>query len=171
MAVNGLFVTVVVLGITGHVLSQCQKLTKNLNYPSSVPPMCVLSPKHKQDTTASKTYIDLPKRENCNFKRDFYRFLLRMPPKVKFSTKGRKEVHRVESQSHKNYKNQQYDPSMWEKAFKLKKLNETLEKGQKRWTLDAICKETGIPKSTLGHRFNADKTGTRKGLGHIAGGK
>ena len=68
MAVNGLFVTVMVLGITGHMLSQCQKLTKNLNYPSSVPPMCVLSPKHKQDTTASETYVNQPKLENRNFK-------------------------------------------------------------------------------------------------------
>ena len=80
-------------------------------------------------------------------------------------------MHKVKNQSHKNCKNQQYDPSMWEKAFKLKKLNDTLEKGQKRWTLDAICKKADIPKSTLGHRFNADKTGTRKGMGHIAGGK
>ena len=60
---------------------------------------------------------------------------------------------------------------MWEKAFKLKKLNDTLEKYQKRLTLDAICKETWIPKSTLDHRFNADKTGTQKGMSHIAGGK
>ena len=68
MAVNGLFVTVVILCIIGHVLSQFHKLTKNLNYPSSVPQMCVPSPKYKQDMTASETYVDLPKQENCNFK-------------------------------------------------------------------------------------------------------
>ena len=139
MAVNGLFVTVVVLGITGHVLSQCQKLTNNLNYPSIVPPMCVISPKHKWDMTASETYVDLPKRENCNLSEIFTVFCLECLQKW--------NSHQREGR------------------------RSTEEKGQKRWTLDAICKETGIPKSTRGHRFNANKTGTRKGLGHIAGGK
>ena len=60
---------------------------------------------------------------------------------------------------------------MWEKAFKLRQMDETLEKGQKRWTLDAISSQTGIPKSTPGHRFNSEKTGTHKRMGHIAGGK
>ena len=96
---------------------------------------------------------------------------MRMPSKVKITKKIRKKVHRVETQSHKNCKNQQYDADMWEKAFHLRKMNETLEKGQKRWTLDAIFSKTGIPKSTLGHRFNSEKTGTHKGMGHIAGGK
>ena len=169
MVVNGLFVTVVALGIIGHVLFQCLKVTKNLNYPSSVLQMCVTSPKCKRDN-ASETK-DLPKRDNCNFKRDFSRFLTRMPPKVKFSKKGRKKMHRVASQSHKHCKNQQYDAAMWEKAFELRRLNETLEKGEKKWTLDAISEKTGIPKSTLGHRFNSEKTGTCKGMGHIAGGK
>ena len=59
MVVNGLFVTLVALGIIGHVLFLCPKMTKNLNYPSPAPQMCVISLKGKQDLS-SETEVDLP---------------------------------------------------------------------------------------------------------------
>ena len=48
--------------------------------------------------------------------------------------------------------------------------NLNLGTGKKKWTLDRISEKTGIPRSTLGHRFDMTKT-TRKGKGHIAGGQ
>ena len=93
-----------------------------------------------------------------------------MPPKVKLSHKGRKKIHKTPEQSHTGKMNQQYNPKKWEKAFELKKKNETLAPGEPKWTSDKIAEETGIPKLTLGHRFNTQKTGTWKGMGHIARG-
>ena len=144
---------------------------KELKLPFQCSPMCVPNAKSNWDNPSETLKVDLPKWENHTVKRDFSYFD-RMPRKIKFSEKGmHKKIHRVEAQSHKGTKNQQYDPKMWEKAQRLRELNKTLEKGQKKWTLDAIFHEAGIPKSTLGHRFNSEKTGTRKGMGHIAGGK
>ena len=47
--------------------------------------------------------------------------------------------------------------------------NASLAPGEAKWTLERISIETGIPKSTLGHYFDEKKT--RKGRGHIAGGR
>ena len=169
--VNGLFATLVGLGIIGYVWSQCHRMTRNSNYLFNAPPMCVPNAKSNQDNPTKTLKVDLPKQENRIVKQDFSYFD-RMPRKIKFSEKGRhKKINRVKAQSHKGTKSQQNDPKIWEKAQRLRELNKTLEKGKKKWTLDAISHETGIPKSTLGHRFNSEKTGTRKGMGHIAGGK
>ena len=59
---------------------------------------------------------------------------------------------------------------MWDQAFELRARNASLTPGEAKWTLERISKETGIPKSTLGHCFDEKKT-TRKGRGHIAGGR
>ena len=58
MVVNGLFVTLVALGIIGPVLFLCLKMIKNLNYPSPAPQMCVISLKGKHDLS-SETQVDL----------------------------------------------------------------------------------------------------------------
>ena len=47
MVVNGLFVTLVALGVIGHVLFLCPKMTNSLNYSSPAPQMCVISFKSK----------------------------------------------------------------------------------------------------------------------------
>ena len=166
MVVNGWYAMAVVLGITGHVLSQCQPVMLNSNSHLNAQLKAVGRSEGKRDL------VDLPNRDF--FKRDNRTFepifLLRMPPKIKFSKKGRKKVHRTAEQSHKGQKNQQYDPKKWQEAFDLRKLNETMAPGDPKWTLDRIAEKTGIPKSTLGHRFNAEKTGERQGMGFIAGG-
>ena len=59
---------------------------------------------------------------------------------------------------------------MWDQAFELRARNASLAPGEAKWNLERISKATGIPKSTLGHRFDDKKT-TRKGRGHIAGGR
>ena len=48
--------------------------------------------------------------------------------------------------------------------------NASLAPGEAKSTLERISAKTGIPKSTLGHCFDEKKT-TRKGRGHIAGGR
>ena len=58
---------------------------------------------------------------------------------------------------------------MWDEAFELRVKNASLTLGEAKWTLERTSKETGIPKSTLGHHFDEKKT-TRKGRGHMAGG-
>ena len=54
-------------------------------------------------------------------------------------------------------------------AFALRARNLNLSSDEK-WTLDRISEKTGIPRSTLGHRFDETKM-PRKGKGHIAGGR
>ena len=93
-----------------------------------------------------------------------------MGPKVKFSQKGRKKVKRIPTQSHYKKKNLLYPAEMWDQAFELRARNASLAPGEAKWTLERISKVTGIPKSMLGHRFDDKKT-TRKGRGHIAGGR
>ena len=63
----------------------------------------------------------------------------------------------------------QYAAEKWEEAFALRARNSNLGPDEKKWTLDRISEKTGIPRSTLGHRFDETKM-TRKGRGHIAGG-
>ena len=93
-----------------------------------------------------------------------------MGPKVKYSKKGQKKVKRTPAQSHYQKKNLLYPAEMWDQAFELRVRNASLAPGEAKWTLERISKETGIPKSTLGHHFDEKKT-TRKGRGHIAGGR
>ena len=92
-----------------------------------------------------------------------------MGPKVKYSQKGRKKVKRTPAQSHYQ-KNLLYPAEMCHQAFELRVRNASLALGEAKWTLERISKETGIPKSMLGHRFDEKKT-MRKGRGHIAGGR
>ena len=93
-----------------------------------------------------------------------------MGPKVKFSKKGHKKAKRSASQSHAKQKNLQYPAEKWEEAFALRARNSNLGPDEKKWTLDRISEKTGIPRYTLGHRFDTTKT-SRKGKGHIAGGQ
>ena len=93
-----------------------------------------------------------------------------MGPKVKFSKKGCKKTKRSAPQSHAKQKNLQYPAEKWEEAFALRARNLNLGPDEKKWTLDRISDKTGIPRSTLGHRFDETKP-TRKGKGHIAGGR
>ena len=93
-----------------------------------------------------------------------------MGPKVKFSKKGRKKTKRSAAQSHAKQKNLQYPAEKWEEAFSLRARNANLGPDEKKWTLARISEKTGIPRSTLGHRFDSSKS-SRKGTGHIAGGR
>ena len=93
-----------------------------------------------------------------------------MGSKVKFSKKGCKKTKHSAAQSHAKQKNLQYATEKWEEAFALRARNLNLGPDQKKWTLDRISEKTGIPRLTLGHRFDTTKP-TRKGKGHIAGGQ
>ena len=93
-----------------------------------------------------------------------------MGPKVKFSKKGHKKTKRSAVQSHAKQKNLQYPVEKWVEAFALRARNPNLGPDEKKWTLDRISEKTGIPRSTLGHRFDEMKP-TRKGKRHIAGGR
>ena len=93
-----------------------------------------------------------------------------MGPKVKFSKKGRKKTKRSPGQRYAKQKNLQYPAEKWVEAFALRVRNLNLSPDEKKWTLDRISERTGIPRSTLGHRFGETKT-SRKGKGHIAGGR
>ena len=42
---------------------------------------------------------------------------------------------------------------MWDQTFELRARNASLAPGEAKWTLERISKETGIPKSTLGHLY------------------
>ena len=53
--------------------------------------------------------------------------------------------------------------------FSLRVRNANLGPDEKKWTLARISEKTGIPRSTLGHRFD-ETTTSRKGKGHIVGG-
>ena len=97
-------------------------------------------------------------------------FLLRIGPKVKFSKKGRKKTKHSAAQSHTKQKNLQYPAEKWEEAFSLRVRNANFGPDEKQWTLARISDKTGIPRSTLGHRFDSSKS-SRKGKGHIAGGR
>ena len=170
MVLIGYFAMTVALGTIGHVLSPCLPVTLNSNFPSYAPPKAVGSNNSKRDfSSETSSTVDL----GLDLKRDkIYNriFLLRMGPKVKFSKKGRKRSKRSPNQSHYKSKNQQYPAEMWDKAFELRARNANLGPDEKKWTLDRISEKTGIPRSTLGHRFDEKKT-TRKGKGHIAGGR
>ena len=93
-----------------------------------------------------------------------------MGPKVKFSKKGRKKTKHSAAQSHAKQKNLQYPAEKWEEVFSLRVRNANLGPDEKKWTLARISEKTGIPRSTLGHRFDSSKS-SRKGKGHIAGGQ
>ena len=88
--------------------------------------------------------------------------------KVKFLKKGHKKTKHSAAQSHVKQKNLQYTAEKWVEAFALRARNSNLSSDEK-WTLDRISEKTGIPRSTLGHRFDETKM-PRKGKGHIAGG-
>ena len=79
MVVNGWYAMAVVLGITGHVLSQCQPVMLNSNSHLNAQLKAVGRSEGKRDL------VDLPNRDF--FKRDNQTFepifLLRMPPKIK----------------------------------------------------------------------------------------
>ena len=160
----------VALGIIGVVLYQCLLVTLNLNCPINVPQKAVESSNIKRDF-ASETYpkLDL----HVHLKRDKNYdpvFFLRMGPKIKYSNKGQKKVKRSAAQSHYKKKNLLYPAEKWDEAFELQARNASLAPGEPKWTLERISAKTGIPKSTLGHRSDEKKT-TRKGRGHIAGGR
>ena len=53
-----------------------------------------------------------------------------------------------------------------ERAFQLWDENDSLPPG-KKWSMRAMAKEVGIPKTTIIERLSQ----RRKGIGHIAGGK
>ena len=170
MIQNGYFAMTVALGIIGVVLYQCLLVTLNSNSPSNVPPKVVGSNNIKRDFSSETSpevdlHLDLKRDKNYDAV-----FILRMGPKVKFSKKGHKKHKRSPAQSHAKQKNLQYPAEKWEEAFALRVRNSNLSPDEKKWTLDRISEKTGIPRSTLGHRFDEMKT-SRKGKGHIAGGR
>ena len=167
MGVNGLFAMAVVLGTIGPALSPSQKKIQTLKCPLSAQSKAVGNKNKRDFSSEIVTLEDL----GLDLKRDFFFFYSMPKAKVKFSSKGRKKTHRVPSQSHKGTKMQQYPEEKWEKAFELRARNANLQPTEKKWTLDRISESTGIPKSTLGHRFKGEQTGKRKGKGHIAGGR
>ena len=98
-------------------------------------------------------------------------FSLEWVQKVKYFAEGMKEgKEKLLPKSHYKKKNLLYPAEIWDQAFELIVRNASLAPGEAKWTLERISKETGIPKSTLGHHFDEKKT-TRKGRGHIAGGR
>ena len=160
----------VALGTIGVVLFPCLPVTLNSNFPSNVPPKAVESHYIKRDFSCKTCpKVDL----HLNLKRDKKYdavFILRMGPKVKFSKKGYKKTKHSAAQSHTKQKNLQYPMEKWEEAFSLRARNVNLGPDKKKWTLARISEKTGIPRSTLGHRFDSSKC-SRKGKEHIAGGR
>ena len=92
--------------------------------------------------------------------------------KTKFSKKGKKgkvlrsPQEKRAASSHKGQKNQTWKEEAMERAFQLWDENDSLPPG-KKWSMRAIAKEVGIPKTTIIERLSQ----RRKGKGHIAGGK
>ena len=169
MVQNGCFAMTVALGTIGVVLFPCLPVTLNSNSPSNVPPKAVGGNNIKRDFSSEicpklDLHLDLKRDKNYDAV-----FILRMGPKVKFSKKDHKKTKRSASQSHAKQKNLQYPAEKWEEAFALRARNSNLGPDEK-WTLDRISEKTGIPRSTQGHRFDKMKT-SRKGKGHIAGGR
>ena len=160
----------VALGIIGVVLYQCLLVTLNLNCPINVPQKAVESSNIKWDF-ASETYPKLDLHVHLKQDKNYDPvFFLRMGPKIKYSNKGQKKVKRSAAQSHYKKKNLLYPAKKWDETFELRARNASLAPGEPKWTLERISAKTGIPKSTLGHRFD-EKKNTRKGRGHIAGGR
>ena len=149
------------------MLFLCLPVTLNSNSPSNVPPKVVGSNIRRDFSSETSPKLDL----HLDLKRDKNYdavFILRMGPKVKCSKKGPKKNKHSPRQSHAKQKNLQYPAEKWVEAFALRARNSNLSPDEK-WTLDRISERTGIPRSTLGHRFNETKT-SRKGKGHIAAG-
>ena len=170
MVQNGCFAMTVALGTIGVVLFLCLPVTLNSNSPSNVPPKVVGSNNIKRDFSSETSpeldlHLDLKRDKNYDAV-----FILRMGPKVKFSKKGHKKTKCSPGQSHAKQKNLQYPAEKWVEAFALRARNSNLGPDEKKWTLNRISERTGIPRSTLGHRFDQTKT-SRKGKGHIAGGR
>ena len=169
MVQNGCFAITVALGTIGVVLFPSLPVTLNSNSPSNVPPKAVGSNNINWDfssETCPKLDLHLNLKPDKNYDAVF---ILRIGPKVKFSKKGHKKTKCSASQSHIKQKNPQYPAEKWEEAFALRARNSNLSPDVKKWTLDRISEKTGIPRPTLGHRFDETKP-TRKGKGHIAGG-
>ena len=122
MGVNGLFAMAVVLGTIGPVLCPSQKKIQTLK--------CLLSAQSKAVGNKNKrdfsSEIVTSEELGLDLQRDFFFFFSMPKAKVKFSTKGRKKVSRVPSQSHKGTKMMQYPEAKWEKAFELRARNQNL---------------------------------------------